>query len=96
MGKGLRCCVVTICGESVEVGVDAAGDGDDEEDVCGDGVSGECSGVVVISSASSSTADVAVSVDETGDAAATASTDSVGSGNVSSPNSCTTLSAALR
>jgi len=101
----LRCWVVTVCGESGEVGVDAAGDGDeasegdDDDDVCGDGVSGGCSvaGVVVVSSARFSTPeDVAESMDGLDDTAAAASADSLGSGNVSSPRSCTTLSAALR
>ena len=84
------------------VGVDAAGEGGDvasegdDEDVCEEGVSGECSdgGVVAISSASSSTPEDGVeSVDE---AVAATSTTSLGSGNASSPRSCTTLSAALR
>ena len=72
---------------------------DDDEGVCERGVSGGCSdsGVVIVSSAGSSAPrDVAASVGVSGDAAAAAPTDSVGSGNVSSPSSCTTLSAALR
>jgi hypothetical protein len=106
MGRGLRCCVVVSWGvSSVDAGVVSAGDagtvegsleGNDElADEGGDEAAGKRSSPDPSGDESSGRSEE-ISCDWSAVCAAEVTSSGLGSGNVSSPRSCTILRAAFR